>query len=557
MAGGVQLLDLIEQSKLDSILDAFTQATGVAAVITDVDGAPITKYFNFTNLCKNYCRGTSQGRERCYKSDSFGGHESARTRNQVIYQCLNAGLLDSAAPIYVGGRHIGNTLCGQVLASRMERTEALQRAKAIGIADFDGYLKNLAQIPIIPLERFKAIVRLMNVMTHTLSDLAYQRRLLLRRSRRYLDNLVNSVSEGIVSTNSKGVITMVNDACVDLFETPKKGLLGRSFGSLLADEDAVKTIVNHLDENADANSRFQVYAVKDSSTKIPLQISITKIGNEKGKISDYVAVLRDITEEKRAERMKEDLTGMLTHDLGNPVLSIQKALQLLMQESLGKLNTAQKEMLELTYHTGNQLYGMVTDFLDTYRHENGQFRLRRINGDLRVLLRESIEQVDLYAKDKKIKLRYQPPGGTAICSLDYNRVKRVVINILENAIKYSPEEGGVNIVLQQKTGPDLLPKEVGLPDTYHGLATAANTYWHVSVADEGMGIPKRVLPYIFDKFFSTHQRSRQGRKGVGLGLTFCLLAIEAHGGGIWVQTPLFSEKSYNFRGCCFNFVLPA
>ena len=556
MADGVQLLDLIEQSKLDGILEAFTQATGVAAVITDVDGTPITKYFNFTNLCKKYCRETPEGRERCYKSDSFGGQESARTRDQVIYHCLNAGLLDSAAPIFVGGRHVGTTLCGQVLDAPMEREEAIQRAQAIGIDDVDGYLENLAQIPIIPLERFKAVVRLMNVMTHTFSELAYQRRLLLRRSRRYLDNLVNSLSEGIVSTNNKGIITMINDACVDLFQAPRKSLLGRSFGSLLADEDSIDTVVKQLDARSDVNSRFKVKAVNNSGAKISLQISITKIGNEKGHVSDYVAVLRDITEERRAERMKEDLIGMLTHDLGNPVLSIQKALQLLMHESLGGLNSAQKGVLELTYQTGNQLYGMVTDFLDTYRHENGQFRLRKIDGDLCGLLRESIEQVDLFAKDKKIRLMFVPPDDAVICSFDYNRVKRVVINILENAIKYSPEEGEVKVILEQKTGGDLLQQEEDLPDRYHKLASAGQIYWQVSVTDEGMGIPKGVLPYIFDKFFTTRQLSRQGRKGVGLGLSFCQLAVEAHGGGIWVKTPLFSDKSFNSRGCRFNFVLP-
>lgn len=556
MADGVQLLDLIEQSTLDGLLDAFSRATGVAAVITDIDGTPITKYFNFTNLCNSFCRGTQRGRERCYKSDSYGGRRSTRTGGQVIYPCLNAGLLDSAAPIVVGGHHIANTLCGQVLAAQIEAEEAVNRAKAIGVRDIDGYLESLAQVPIIPLKRFQAIVRLMSVVTHTISELAYQKRLLYRRSRRYLNNLVNSVSEGIVSTNNKGIITMVNDSCVNIFEETKDHLVGRTFGSILADEESLATIRKHLDEGRAIDGRSQINAVSSSGDKIPMQISITKISDEEGKISDYVAVMRDITEEKRVERMKEDLIGMLTHDLGNPVLSMQKALQLLMTESLGNLNPAQKVMLELTLQTGSQLYGMVTDFLDTYRHENGQFRLRKIDWELCDLLRESIEQVGLLSKDKGVQLKFDAPDTSTLCNLDFNRVKRVIINILENAIKYSPAEGSIKVGLSQTFGSDLLRPDEGLPEAYYHLATKGKVYWRVSISDKGMGVSKKVLPYIFDKFFTTHHRSRQGRKGLGLGLAFCQLAIEAHGGAIWVKTPLFDDQSFNCRGCRFDFILP-
>ena len=89
------LLGLIEQHKLENILETFSRATGFAAIITNVDGSPITKPFNFTDLCSKFCRSTHRGRKLSYQSDSHGGHESARTRSNAIYQCLNAGLTDS------------------------------------------------------------------------------------------------------------------------------------------------------------------------------------------------------------------------------------------------------------------------------------------------------------------------------------------------------------------------------------------------------------------------------------------------------------------------------
>lgn len=556
MARNLQLQSLIGKEKLESILEAFTKATGIASIITNVDGTPITDPHNFTPLCSNYCRKTDEGRRRCQMSDEYGGRESARSLRYVIYPCLNAGLLDSAAPIIVGGYHVANTLCGQVLSAPIDLEAAVKRAKAIGVQDIEGYLEELSRIPIVKQERFRAIVRLMHVVTTTISELAYQKRLLYRRSRRYLEKLVNSVTEEIISTNRLGNITMVNDACEKIFAAPKDRLIGRALNTLLAEEDFIQDVGNQLQNEMEGSVRAHINAISASGTQTPMQLSISKITDENGQISDYVAVLRDISDEKRTEKMKEDLIGMLTHDLGNPVLSMQKALHLLVSDGLGPLNAAQKEMLEMTVQTGNQLYGMVTDFLDTYRHENGQFRLRKIDCDLSNLIHESIDQLNLFATDKSINLKFNPPDDMAVCNIDFNRIKRVTINLLENAIKYSPKEGVIRVALGRIAGSELLTPDVAMPEVYNRLAVGVKFYWMVSVADEGLGIPESVLPYIFDKFFSASQRTTQGRKGVGLGLAFCKLAIEAHGGGIWVKSPLFSNSLFKFRGCRFNFLLP-
>ena len=557
MASNLKLQTLVEKDKLESILEAFTKATGVAAIITTVDGTPITNPHNFTRLCSDYCRNTDEGRRRCQVSDEYGGRESARSRRYVIYPCLNAGLLDSAAPIIVGGHHVANTLCGQVLNAPISTAEALKRARNIGVQNIEGYLEALSCIPIVKQDRFQAIVRLMHVVTHTISELAYQKRLLYRRSRRYLEKLVNSVNEGIISTNRLGHITMANDACETIFDAPKKHLIGRDFNTLLADKDFIQVVGDKLRNEIEGSVRAHINAISDTGTQTPMQLSISKISDENGQISDFVAVLRDITEEKRTEKMKEDLIGMLTHDLGNPVLSMQRALQLLVNDGLGTLNNAQKEILEMTLQTGSQLYGMVTDFLDTYRHENGQFRLRKIDCDLKKLLHESINQLNLFAEDKRIDLKFSPPANVpTMGNVDYNRIKRVAINLLENAIKYSPEKRTITVALARVTSVDLLNTDLAMPQFYHRLANGFRPWWLISVADEGMGIPEGVLPYVFDKFFSASQRTTHGRKGMGLGLAFCKLVTEAHGGGIWVNSPLYKNNLFKFRGCRFNFIVP-
>jgi PAS domain S-box-containing protein len=557
MAPNVLLLDLVEKNKLETILDAFTQATDVAAIISRVDGTPITEPFNFSSLCRKYCRATENGRRFCHESDSYGGRESARTRKNVVYHCLNSGLLDCAAPIIIEGEHVANVLCGQVLDAPVDPDTALKNARKIGILDIDGYLAELDQIPIISLDRFKAVVRLMEVVTQTISEMAFHKYLLTKRSRRFLEKLINSVSECILSTRKDGTVCMVNDACSSVFGCPKENLLGQPLASLFSNE-ASAIYYEHLKETtAKGNSRALVRIENMEKQPIFMQMSLSRICTEDPETSGYVAVMRDITEEKRAEKMKEDLLGMLTHDLGNPILSIQKALELLSDEQLGSLNDAQKEITGLTYQTGNQLYGMVTDFLDTYRHENGEFFLRRMQFDMVQLVRDSLRQIELFARDKSLAMAFHPQQDKVLVKADANRLKRVCINLLENAIKYSHQKGIITVALSASKGKDLLSVAETIPEDYGSQLDPGKTFVYLSVSDEGIGISEKDQLQVFEKFFVARLKNGKGRRGLGLGLTFCKLATEAHGGCIWVTSPLYDDKGFKRRGCRFSLILPA
>ena len=552
----LHLLDVIEKSKLETILDAFTQATGVASIITDVDGTPITEPFNFSTLCQNYCRATKKGRHLCHKSDSYGGRASADTQKIVIYNCLNAGLLDSAAPIFVDGLHVANVLCGQTLDSPISSKVGKERALNIGVTDTDGYLGELAKVPIISLERFQAIVKLMEVVTQTIGEMAFQKYLLYKHSRRYSEILINSVTDCIIATNTAGTISMVNDACVNILGHTRDELIGRPLESLFSD-DASKAIYGKLLQSTQKNNpRAQVMVGNEYQPPIPMQMSLSPINIRNQKMSGHVAVMRDITEEKRIEKMKDDIFGMLTHDLCNPVLSIQKAMQLLADKNLGPLNTYQSDIMGLAFHTGNQLYGMITDFLDTYKHENGQFLLRRIEFDILQMVRESIRRIELFARDKHLNLRFASSLERFTVNGDRNRLERVCVNLLENAIKYTPEKGTIEVELSLLNSDDAALDEKWVPEFQKKRMGPGTSYLLLSVSDEGLGIAEADQMLVFDKFYTTYFKNGQGRKGFGLGLTFCKLAVEAHGGQIWVVSPVYEEKVFKRKGCRFSFTLP-
>ena len=434
---------------------------------------------------------------------------------------------------------------------------AVKNARKIGMTDIDGYLGELDRIPIISLDRFKAVVKLMEVVTQTISEMAFHKYLLTKRSRRFLEKLINSVSDCILSTQRDGTVSMVNDACSRVFGCPKENLIGQPLASLFSDE-AFSAHFTHMKETAiKGNSRTLVRVENLDNQPVFMHMSLSQISTDDPQTSGYVAVMRDITEEKRTEKMKEDLLGMLTHDLGNPILSIQKALELLSDEQLGPLNEAQKEITGLTYQTGNQLYGMVTDFLDTYRHENGEFLLRRMQFDMVQLVGECIRQITLFARDKSLTIEFHPLRQKMLVKADANRLKRVCINLLENAIKYSHQRGTITVALSALKGDDLSSVEEPIPESYGNRLVPGNTYIYLSVSDEGIGISEKDQLQVFEKFFAARLKNGKGRRGLGLGLTFCKLATEAHDGCIWVTSPLYDDKVFKRRGCRFSFVLPA
>ena len=557
------LLDLIDKDKLDQIMRSVTKATGVASIITETDGRPISSPYNFTRFCEKYCRSTEEGRKRCYESDMFGGRESARTKKCHIYKCLNSGLIDGAAPIVVEGHHLANVLFGQVLDFPPEREESIERARAIGIRDFDGYLMALERVPLMSLERINDVGSLMEVVTKTISEMAYQKYQLIRHSRRNLSSIVNSVSDCILSMEDDMTLIMANKAGVLFFGMENDDLAGRKFSDLLADEASMRTCYRHISGDLKRGVRMEINATAADGRVVPMQMSLSGFGMPDEDKNGYVAVLRDITEEKRLQQIREDLAGMLSHDLGNPVLSIQKAMSLLADGGLGPLNDAQQEIAGLALLTSRQLYGMVTDFLDIYRHENRRLFLHKTIFDIVQLIRESVEQIRLSAQDKRIRVHFNSSVAHLIVYADYNRLMRVCVNLLENGLFFSPEgrDMQVTVSVMDRTRLARLYPDTGdnESDDKSGCTSQRARRWLlIEFEDQGLGIPEEKQKFIFDKFYSSKHRNvmAKGRKGVGLGLTFCKMTVASHKGVIWVKSPLFESRVMKRRGCRFSIALP-
>lgn len=168
----IQLTDLIDARTLQKIQDAFSNATGMAALTVDLNG-PVTQLSNPTDFCMNLTRKSRVGAERCNQCDLRGGDEAGRTGRPSVYYC-HGGLMDFAAPILVEGRQIGSLIGGQVLPVACDENKIRAIAREIQV-DEEEYIRAIRKIKIVPKKTIEAAAQLLYVMANTLSDMGYQR----------------------------------------------------------------------------------------------------------------------------------------------------------------------------------------------------------------------------------------------------------------------------------------------------------------------------------------------------------------------------------------------
>ncbi len=195
----ITLLDVIDRQTLQSLQDAFANATGMAALATDATGS-VTHLSNPTDFCMNLTRKSPVGCERCNKCDLQGGAESSRTGRPSVYYC-HGGLVDFAAPIMLNGRHIGSLIGGQILTEEPDDNKFRKIAREIGV-DPEEYVNALHKIKIVPKSQVDAAANLLYQMANALSDVGYQKAIAQSESERS-EAAVSDIQRSFVDINQQ------------------------------------------------------------------------------------------------------------------------------------------------------------------------------------------------------------------------------------------------------------------------------------------------------------------------------------------------------------------
>jgi len=213
------------------------------------------------------------------------------------------------------------------------------------------------------------------------------------------------------------------------------------------------------------------------------------------------------------ERLRDDLTSMIVHDMRTPLTSIMGGLYVIGNENLDPRSPKGRELTSLATSGANSLMGMINDLLDVGKIEAGQMVLDWTAVDLAQVARAALGQVRALARQKSIRLHEALPTDLGTVPADEDLVRRVMVNLLGNAIKFTPREGEVTLEVRREV--DVV---------------------RVCVQDTGEGIPEEYHERIFEKFGQVASRKHERKMSTGLGLTFCKLAVEAHGGAIGVES---------------------
>jgi len=318
-----------------------------------------------------------------------------------------------------------------------------------------------------------------------------------------------------------------------LIEEDPHGLLAK----LGYSQEQMRGLLQQLQEGEQKVSKV-VYEIATPGRR-SIERVCAPVLDERGRAIGRVIILHDITEEKELERMREDLTRMIVHDLRSPLTGVIGGLHLL-RKAIENPSSQVEMLLDIATSSSQRMLELVNSLLDISQLEAGQMRLEIKARSLPDLIDGARERVAPLALENGIALQVDLPPELPQVAVDEDLVTRVLVNLLDNAIKFSPQGGAVRVTTDGVSA---------TPTFEESSEITSQHYISVSVTDMGPGIPEEYREKIFEKFIQIEeQESRRGR-GSGLGLTFCKLVVEAHGGRIWVE-------SHVDQGSTFTFTLP-
>ena len=348
-------------------------------------------------------------------------------------------------------------------------------------------------------KELKKLTKNINRMIETLDDrekmiTEYQTE--LTKKNNFLSALLNSLSDGILVYNEKSVIIDANKNIRNWLNTQK--VINHKIENFIVPPDG-KSISN-LD-----NDEIFLKGNTDLFFK-----ATTKPLNSKEHDGKYIVVIRNYTDQKEIESLKEDFVATLTHDLKVPIIAEANMLEFFLHEKFGELNETQIEALNTMSASNKELLELVQTVLDTYKVKEGEIDLKLETISVKHLLTEIAEEMMPIAQKSNNNIVIQLKTDFNI-HIDYLQFKRVIKNLISNAISYGRPDTDIEVKCHQK-----------------------NNMAEISIKDYGKGIPKEDIEKIFNKYFSAHKKFR--KIGTGLGLYLSQKLVKAHNGTLRVSS---------------------
>ena len=392
--------------------------------------------------------------------------------------------------------------------------EMQAKAKAIGEGDYSG------EVIIYGNDEIGLLAKNINELSDEVE--VAQRRIESERQR--LDSVLSNMSEGIIATNRRGDIDIANNMAIKMLDRTSEEIIGKNILKLLKlNEDY------NLRDLVDKNEDITIHIPHTTETFI-LRATFSIIQADSGYISGIVCVLRDVTEEERIEEERKEFVSNVSHELRTPLTSMRSYIEALI-DGAWKDEELAPRFLDVAQSETDRMIRMIQDLLHLSRIDSGRSELQKELIDITALFTQVLTRFDMLLQSEEYqfnnyKIDRHLMNEAVFVDIDPDRIVQVLDNVMNNAIKYSPEGGTITCTMRIEDNQVI-----------------------IIVKDEGIGIPEEDLAHIFDRFYRVDRARSRAMGGTGLGLAISSEVIEQHGGKIWAE-------SINRNGTTFYIALP-
>ena len=340
--------------------------------------------------------------------------------------------------------------------------------------------------------------------------------------------IIRNIDDGVIVIDTEYKIANINPTAVKFLGIELNVMQGKHFLEVVKNEQLFDYVKQSMESGQSPiiEEGLNTITIKHGDITQYYMFSITPV-HQKDSESDMIGVvllLRDFTRLKEIDRLKSEFVMTASHELRTPITSILMSIDLIKESAMQKLSEREQELLSVADEEARRFKSLIDDLLNLSKIETGKIEMDFSNVSILTILQKSVEVFKAQADEKSIKLSFEIMGESFNVKADPSKIIWVLTNLISNALRYT-DSGGYILVFAERV----------------------SNQAHISVTDNGEGIPYEYQPRIFDKFVQV--KSEKSIGGSGLGLSICREIVRAHGGTIWVE-------STPGKGSTFTFTLP-